>query len=215
MFCLCLLMVLSLAQLGGRGRSSPWRSILGEQNWGQNVISADTNINYLQSVKFQRLLPSCEVSSRSAGLATRAVTNLSDVSSRSFYLHQSWPAWGLTQICVTMLTLSQDWKRSDFALILYLRHNRTGIPRSQCIQYATSQGCQIGHFMANFKQIGHFWSAFTMKKTFGHFFSLPLWNEIFVKSFSFLYFLDGFLITAAVMPWHFSLLYCFEVCDND
>jgi len=35
-----------------------------------------------------------------------------------------------------MLSDSQGCVLSDFALILQLRHNRTGIQRSQCMQYA-------------------------------------------------------------------------------
>jgi len=40
------------------------------------------------------------------------------------------------------------------------------------------QGCQIGHFMANFEKFRHFLIALAMKKRiwpfFGHFFDLPL-----------------------------------------
>ena len=58
----------------------------------------------------------------------------------------------------------------------------------------TYQDCQIGHFLANFEIFGHevLWP---WKNTFGHFtkfrhfFSLSLWNEIFIKYVVLLYIL--------------------------
>jgi len=55
----------------------------------------------------------------------------SDILRRSFYFQQSVLAWGLTDGHVIMLSDSHGCVLSGFALILQLRHNRTGIQRSQ------------------------------------------------------------------------------------
>jgi len=64
----------------------------------------------------KQLLPSCEISSKSPRFANRAVANLSDVCRQSFCLQQSVPACGLTDVRVTMLSDTWDYKLSDFAL---------------------------------------------------------------------------------------------------
>jgi len=97
-------------------------------------MSADTNNYDLKNVECQRLLPSCEVSSRSPWFAKRAIMNLSDVSKRSFCLQQSAPTCGLTDGCVTMLSGSKGCELSDFTFIPYVRHTGTGIQRSECMQ---------------------------------------------------------------------------------
>jgi len=48
------------------------------------------------------------------------------------------PACGLFQRCITMLSDSWGCELSNFALILYLRHNGTRIQHSQCMQHAAS-----------------------------------------------------------------------------
>ena len=65
-------------------------------------ISEDVNNCNLQNVECQRLLPNCEISSRSHRFAKRAAMNLSDVSRRSFYLQQKVPACSLTHGCITI-----------------------------------------------------------------------------------------------------------------
>ena len=54
-----------------------------------------------------------------------------DVLRRSFCLKQSAPAFGLTHGCVTPLSDSQGCELSDFAHVLQMLHNGTGIKRSQ------------------------------------------------------------------------------------
>jgi len=52
-----------------------------------------------------------------------------------------------------MLSDGQGWELSDFPLILKLRHYRTGIHRSECMQYATAT--------SNYSQFGATMHAFT------------------------------------------------------
>jgi len=81
------------------------------------------------------LLSSCEISSRSPWFAKRVVTNFSDVLTRNFCLHSQRPHAFFSDGCVTMLSVSQGCKLSDFAVTLWLRHNGTEIQRSQCMLY--------------------------------------------------------------------------------
>jgi len=115
----------------------PGRSISWAPNWGRNVkclLSADTDYYDLHNVECQRLLPSGEISPRSTRFAKRAVANLSDVFRVSFSLQQSAPS------CIWLMAASQCFHiatvANDFALILYLRHNRKewkSIAHSACL----------------------------------------------------------------------------------
>jgi len=99
-------------------------------------MSTDANNYDLHNVECQRLLPGCQISSRSPRFAKRTVTNIGYVLRRSFCLQQSAPACGLTDGGITTLSDSQGCDLCNFALILWSRHNRTVIQHSQCMQYA-------------------------------------------------------------------------------
>jgi len=70
-------------------------------------ISAGGNIYDLQNVECQRLVPNCEILSRSPRLAKRSVTNLSDVFKVELLSSAINVACGLTRGYVTMLSESQ------------------------------------------------------------------------------------------------------------
>ena len=131
---------------GGQGRTSaPVRSILGAPNWGRNAEC------YVIITKHQRMLiiaiyqilngsgccPVVKSHQDHQGSHTEQLRTFSHVCRRSFCLQQSVLECGLTDVCVTMLSDTWGCELSDFALILKLRHNRTGIQRSQCMQCAT------------------------------------------------------------------------------
>ena len=80
-------------------------------------MSPDDNNSDLWNVEWQRLQPSCKISSRSPKLAKRPAENLRDISRWNFCLQQSAPANGLTHGCLTMLWDGKGCELSDLALL--------------------------------------------------------------------------------------------------
>jgi len=75
-------------------------------------------ITIQENVECQRLLLTCEISSRSQCFPKRTFLNHGDVLRWSYCLQQSAPACALTDGGVTMLSSSQGCELSNFALIL-------------------------------------------------------------------------------------------------